>query len=117
MHSLNGWRDSVKEQKDLTDDRKLLNSIHEQITKMAVEMERTQIADYVQLLNRPRRLIWVNLLTGLSRGVGIAIGFTIFATTILYFLKALGALNLPIIGDYIADIVRHVQYQLEGRTY
>jgi hypothetical protein len=29
----------------------------------------------------------------------------------------LGKLNLPIIGDYIADIVRIVQRQLEGRTY
>jgi hypothetical protein len=32
-------------------------------------------------------------------------------------LKALGALNLPIIGGFIADIVKHVQYQWEIRGY
>lgn len=40
-----------------------------------------------------------------------------FAATILYVLQFLGALNLPIIGDYIADIVRIVQIQLEGKGY
>ncbi|NHN28633.1 DUF5665 domain-containing protein [Paenibacillus agricola] len=98
-------------------DRKLMESIHQQVTKIANHMERTQIADYVNLLNSPRKLILSNLLAGLSRGVGIAIGFTIFATTILYALQLIGALNLPIIGDYIADIIKHVQYQLEGRTF
>ncbi len=80
-------------------------------------MERTQIADYVRLLNKPWTLIWKNLLAGTARGIGIAIGFTFFAATILYVLRILGALNLPIIGDYIADIVRIVQIQLEGKTY
>lgn len=100
-----------------SEERKLLEQIHGKVKEIAANMERTQIADYVQLMNRPRRLLWINFLTGISRGVGIALGFTVFASTILYLLKALGALNLPIIGDYIADIIKHVQYQLEGRGY
>ncbi|MCS7459283.1 DUF5665 domain-containing protein [Paenibacillus doosanensis] len=91
--------------------------MNKKVTHMSNQMERIQIADYVQLLNNPRRLILTNLLAGISRGVGIAIGFTVFATTILYFLKLLGALNIPIVGDYIADIVKHVQYQLGERSY
>lgn len=81
--------------------------------KIAAQLEKSRIADYTQLLNRPWKLIWLNLLAGSAKGVGIAIGFTFFAATIIYFLQALGALNLPIIGDYIADIVRIVQRQLE----
>ena len=57
------------------------------------------------------------IVSGMARGIGIAIGFTFFAATILYVLQMLGKLNLPIIGDYIADIVRIVQRQLEGRAY
>ena len=49
--------------------------------------------------------------------MGIAIGFTFFAATIIYVLQLLGALNLPIVGDYIADIVRIVQRQLDMNTY
>lgn len=81
------------------------------------QLERSRIAEYTELLNRPWRLIWLNVLSGTARGVGIAIGFTFFAATIIYVLQVLGALNLPIIGDYIADIVRIVQRQLELNTY
>jgi hypothetical protein len=98
-----------------TDTNPLLEKIHDAVTEMAKNMERTQIADYVQLLNSPKRLILLNILAGTARGVGIAIGFTLFTATIVYILKALGALDLPIIGDYIADIVRIVQAQLDGK--
>ncbi|WP_445322368.1 DUF5665 domain-containing protein [Paenibacillus sp. IHBB 10380] len=89
----------------------------EQIFKLtssiAQQLEKSRITEYIGLLNRPWRLIWLNMLAGTARGVGIAIGFTFFAATIIYLLQVLGALNLPIIGDYIADIVRIVQRQLE----
>ncbi|MGD9677890.1 MAG: DUF5665 domain-containing protein [Vulcanibacillus sp.] len=90
-----------------------LASIGEKLDELGMYLERVQIADYIQLLNNPKRLVKLNLLTGIARGVGIAIGFTIFTATILYALQKLGALNLPIIGDYIAEIVRIVQAQLD----
>ncbi|MEK3885209.1 DUF5665 domain-containing protein [Paenibacillus sp. PL2-23] len=97
--------------------QKSLAALDKRMQHIASEMEKTHIAEYVDLLNRPISLIWRNLLAGTARGVGIAIGFTFFAATILYVLRILGALNLPIIGDYIADIVRIVQIQLEGKSY
>ena len=91
--------------------------LRRQLDNIAAGIERAKIAEYVDLLNRPLSLVWRNLLGGTARGVGIAIGFTFFAATILYVLQILGKLNLPIVGDYIADIVRIVQRQLEGRAY
>lgn len=108
MNEKNRELDKLRQSLDLVDRR---------LQKMAADMERSHIADYVDLLNRPFSLLWRNLLAGTARGVGIAIGFTFFAATILYVLRILGALNLPIIGDYIADIVRIVQIQLEGKAY
>ncbi|OEF99109.1 hypothetical protein BHF71_02700 [Vulcanibacillus modesticaldus] len=95
-----------------TENKHTIESIGEKLDQLGVQLERAQIADYVQLLNRPKRLLLLNLMTGIARGIGIAIGFTIFATTIIYFLQKLGALNIPIIGDYIAEIVKIVQAQL-----
>lgn len=88
-----------------------------ELDRLSVRLERAKISEYVDLLNRPMSLIWRNFVGGMARGIGIAIGFTFFAATILYVLQMLGKLNLPIIGDYIADIVRIVQRQLEGRAY
>ena len=108
---------SPEQPKNLNEIQTSLSMLDKRLLNIASDLERTQIADYVNLLNRPWTLIWKNLLAGTARGVGIAIGFTFFAATILYVLQILGALNLPIIGDYIADIVRIVQIQLEGKTY
>ncbi|GIO39178.1 hypothetical protein J41TS12_40390 [Paenibacillus antibioticophila] len=94
-----------------------MNELHRLTLTWTRQLEKSRIAEYTQLLNRPWRLIWLNLLSGTARGVGIAIGFTFFAATIIYLLQLLGALNLPIIGDYIADVVRIVQRQLELNTY
>lgn len=94
-----------------------IDELHSLTNRLANELERSRIAQYTELLNRPWKLIGLNLLSGSARGVGIAIGFTFFAATIIYVLQVLGALNLPIVGDYIADIVRIVQRQLELNTY
>ncbi|GIP41965.1 hypothetical protein J45TS6_04240 [Paenibacillus sp. J45TS6] len=102
--------DEIKELEEQIDE------MHGLLQKLAMSLEKSRIADYTQLLYRPARLIWLNILSGTARGVGIAIGFTFFAATIIYLLQMLGALNLPIVGDYIADIVRIVQRQLELDT-
>jgi len=93
--------------------KKSLDSVEGRLIKIADDLEKTQIADYVNLMNRPIKLLWRNFLAGIARGVGSAVGLAFFATFILYILQMLGALNLPIIGDYIADIVRIVQRQLD----
>lgn len=105
---------------DLTEETTLTGTVDEKINDLyrllmhiSHMLEQSRIMEYTELLHRPWRLIWLNLLSGTSRGVGIAIGFTFFAATIVYVLQLLGALNLPIIGDYIADIVTIVQHQLQ----
>lgn len=79
---------------------------------IARHLEKAQIGEYVDLLRSPRKLIWRNVLAGIARGVGIALGFTFFSAVIVVVLQQLGALNLPIIGAYIARLVEIVQVQL-----
>ncbi|MFD0671994.1 DUF5665 domain-containing protein [Cohnella sp. GCM10027633] len=93
--------------------RGTLNFLSERIDQLAANMEKSQLKEYVNLMQKPWTLIFKNLLSGMARGVGYAIGFSFFAAVIVYVLQWIGALNLPIVGDYIADIVRVVQRQLE----
>lgn len=89
-----------------------LNSIGEKLDETMLMLEQANIAGYVELLNNRKRLFRSSLLSGIARGVGIGIGFLVFTTVLIYILQALGALNLPIIGDFIAEIVKIVQAQL-----
>ncbi len=85
--------------------------------RLSQRFEEAQITEYVQLLQRPFRMMSLNLLFGIARGIGIALGLTIFTTFVVWFLNWLGALELPIIGDFIADLVEAVQQQLENRSF
>ncbi|CCI70147.1 DUF5665 domain-containing protein [Paenibacillus polymyxa] len=118
LRGMNGEGAAIASEKGIAGKQaEKLSRVEKLVQAVSEQMERTRIADYALLLNKPWRLLWLNLISGVSRGIGIALGFTFFAATIIYVLQVLGALNLPIIGDYIADIVRIVQRQLELTTY
>lgn len=85
----------------------------DKVQKLAVTLEKTQIEEYVNYLSDVKRLLLTNLLAGLARGVGMAVGFTILGAVVLYFLQKLALQNLPLIGDFIANIVRLVNFSLQ----
>lgn len=94
-----------------TKDRSL-NKLNGKVEELAYYLERMRLAEYIQLFNRPWRLMWLNFLAGLARGVGIAVGGTILAALVLFLLSKLAILNLPVIGDFIAELVKLVQSQI-----
>ncbi|MDF9408067.1 DUF5665 domain-containing protein [Pelotomaculum isophthalicicum JI] len=94
------------------DENRLLRLLLDKITNLSVSIEKMKLAEYVKLLEQPWRLMYVNFIAGLARGVGIAIGFTILGAVVLYFLRILVMLNLPLIGNFIAEIVRMVQLKV-----
>ncbi len=89
-----------------------LKVLEERIAVLAINIEKMKLAEYVKLLDNPWRLMYVNFIAGLARGVGIAVGFTILGAVLLYFLRKLVVLNLPWIGGIIAEIVRMVQLKI-----
>ncbi len=82
------------------------------IQKMGRDIERFNLAEYVTLLNSPKRFLTINFLGGVARGLGFALGATLFAAIFIYILQRIMVLNLPLIGDFISDIVRIVQERL-----
>lgn len=93
----------------------LLKVLLAKIERLSQSLEKAAIAEYVELFRNPLRLLYLNFLAGVFRGFGIAVGFTIVGAVFLVLLGRLAALNLPLIGDFIADIVRVVQEQLAAR--
>ncbi len=77
--------------------------------KIALSLERSRIADYAALMGRPKKLIWLNLLGGMARGVGFSIGFTVLVALLLSILNLLVGLDLPLIGDFIARLMEYVE--------
>jgi hypothetical protein len=93
----------------------LINALKERIEQLSLNLERMKLAEYVELLNRPWRLFYINFMSGLARGLGIALGFTVLSAVVLIVLQRLMVLNLPGMSSFIAEIVRLVQLQLKVR--
>ena len=76
-------------------------------------LEQLQLTDYLRYVQDTRRLMRTQFLSGLFRGMGMAVGFTILGAVLVVLLQALAQRNLPVIGDFLAQIVAIVQSRLE----
>ncbi len=83
-----------------------LAKVTEELTRT---MEKTRIAEYVQYLDHPFKLLWTNFLIGIARGLGSTIGLALVLGIFVYFVQKLVLLNLPGIGDFIADFIVMIQ--------
>lgn len=80
-----------------------------QIMQLSRRLEDSSVAEYVEFMRNPRRVIWSNFLAGMARGFGIAIGASVLTALFLYALSVVISLNIPIIGNLIAKIVKIVK--------
>ncbi|MCR2042557.1 DUF5665 domain-containing protein [Anaerosalibacter massiliensis] len=86
--------------------------LYEKLDDIVLTLEKTKINEYVDYINNRKRLIYLNFIQGIARGFGMAIGFTILGALFLYFLQQLIKLNLPLIGNFISEIVKIVKDNL-----
>lgn len=82
------------------------------VQQLITTIEKANVAEWVELYRRPGRLLYLNFIAGVARGLGIAVGFTILGAIVIYIIRELALLNLPVIGKLIAEIVRMVQQQI-----
>lgn len=83
--------------------------LNRNVDKLNRKLEEKNIEEIVYLLGDRKEIFRRNFWAGVSRGVGIGIGVTIITAILIISLKKIVALNIPIIGRYIADIVDIVE--------
>lgn len=86
--------------------------INKKIDNINEKLDKSRILEISYIMGSKKEIIKRNLLAGLSRGVGIGIGITLISALIIYLLQKIIKLNIPVVGEYIADIVAIVQWNL-----
>lgn len=94
-------------------DRKLAERLILKLEHLATGLEKAAIAEQVELWRHPVRLLTLNFAAGLVRGFGIAVGFSVVGAAFLVVLTRLAALNIPVLGEFIAQVVRIVRTELQ----
>ena len=81
----------------------------ENIDKLNRSLQKNNFLDLVELLGDRKKLFIRNFSSGIFKGIGIGIGVTLITAILLILLQKIVALNIPVIGEFIADIVDIVQ--------
>ena len=86
-----------------------INLLEKAISQLNKIMQEGNFVELSYLLGNKKEMLIRNFFAGISRGVGIGIGVTIITAILIIILQKIVTLNIPIIGEYIADIVEIVQ--------
>jgi len=85
------------------------NKLLEKIDELNTNLMNNHIRDIALVIGDRKKMLWNNLIAGISRGIGVGIGVTIITAILVLLLQKIVTLNIPIIGEYIGDIVEIVQ--------
>jgi len=83
--------------------------LEKQLRELNYTLRKNRIIDLVELVGNTKQVLLRNLWAGIAKGIGIGIGFTIITAIIVILLQRIVTLNIPVIGEYIADIVDIVE--------
>lgn len=89
--------------------RNLYSELNKKLDNLNYLLTKNEILNLAELLGNKKELFLRNIWSGMAKGIGIGIGFTIITAIILIILQKIVTWNIPIIGEYIADIVDIVQ--------
>ena len=80
--------------------------------RLEKSLERINYEEYLRYAVSWKRQLAVNFVGGLARGVGMAAGFALLGAALVVLMRRLVALNVPIIGDFLAEVIRLVLERL-----
>ena len=67
---------------------------------------------YLRHVRNWRRAFLMDFLSGVVRGIGFSVGFSILGALLIYLLRNMALANLPVIGRFLAELVRIVENNL-----
>lgn len=78
-------------------------------------MEETlrRILALLEQMNDRRERLLSAFLSGVLRGIGAMIGFAVLGTALLWLLQSIARANLPLISDFLAQVVTMVKLRLQ----
>lgn len=79
--------------------------LEDKIDDLYMKLNERNFSKFVEIIASPRRLFWRSFLAGIARGIGSAIGFSLLGALVIYLLRYIVMLNLPVIGAFIRDIL------------
>ncbi|MBR4927007.1 MAG: hypothetical protein IKY98_01635 [Alphaproteobacteria bacterium] len=89
-----------KAQEPLTIEQRLT-----QAEKVAAALQKARLGDYITYMSHPWRIIWTNMLIGISRGVGLTLGFAVVIVITIKILTLMISWKFPWLSDVSQELL------------
>lgn len=89
--------------------KKKINLLDKSIENLNKILQEGNFIELTYLLGNKKEMLKRNFFAGIARGIGIGIGVTVITAVLIIILQKIVTLNIPIIGEYIADIIEIVE--------
>ena len=76
-----------------------------QLDALAKRLENSGVAEYVKLSQRTGKILWLNFLSGIARGLGFTIGTTIVLAILYKIVSRIISMNIPYITEWLKSLV------------
>ena len=80
---------------------------------IAMEEELRAILRVLNDMNDRRSRLLNAFLSGVLRGIGVMLGFAVIGTALVWLLQPIARANLPVISDFLAQVVTMVQLRIQ----
>ena len=73
-------------------------------------LDNAGLTEYVKLSQKTGRILWLNFLSGMARGLGFSIGATLVLTVVYKILARIISMNIP----YLTDLLQQLMNMAKG---
>ena len=73
-------------------------------------LDNAGLAEYVKLSQKPGKILWLNFLSGIARGLGFSIGATLVLAVVYKILARIISMNIP----YLTELLQQVMNMAKG---
>lgn len=82
------------------------------LERIVSRMEQMHLDAYLRYVHNWKRRLFSEFLNGVVRGIGFSVGFTVLGALLIAVLRRIALANLPVIGRFLAELVRLVENNL-----
>lgn len=87
----------------------VLEELNKKLDRLNYIFAKNNVIDLIEILGNRKALFFRNVFSGIGKGIGIGIGVTVITAILVILLQKIVTLNIPVIGEYIADIIDIVE--------
>jgi hypothetical protein len=75
------------------------------IDPLLQRLDNAGLAEYVRLSQKTGRILWLNFLSGIARGLGFSIGASLVLAVVYKILSRIISMNIPYLTELLQQII------------